>query len=244
MLRYEDTPCSAPAKDHKIALKFHELREANPHLFPHRAVNKAWYANYGMLEMLKTSHPLASYTTLKVRDNFNWWLRCILLTFLQVDDAVIPLNETVASIIVLNIPSYTGGSDLWGKPKSKEKQWKVCLYLYLVRSRLIQPAMMNDGVLEVVSISGVFHMGSIQAHLAKAKKIAQGARVEIESRELGTKAVQLLLVVASSPLPILRSPVFSSRLFASRRRAMGAASLSDHCESLQLRQYASPGGRC
>jgi hypothetical protein len=120
MLRYESSACFANARNTQIALKFHELREANPHLFPHRAVNKAWYANYGMLEMLKGSNPLSSYTTLKVSCLSN-----NLLTVAQVDDAVIPLNENVASIIVLNISSYTGGSDLWGKPKSKEKQWKV-----------------------------------------------------------------------------------------------------------------------
>lgn len=87
-------------------------------------MNKAWYANYGMLEMLKASVPLASYTTLKVRCPSDSVALLIWLVA-QVDDAVIPLNENVASIIVLNIPSYTGGSDLWGKPKSKEKQWKV-----------------------------------------------------------------------------------------------------------------------
>lgn len=85
----------------------------------------------------------------------------------------------------------------------------LCQYLsplvFLVPCALtlgsLQPAMMNDGVLEVVSISGVLHMGSIQAHLAKAKKIAQGSRVEIEAREPGTAES------GSFPLPLSLSQV-------------------------------------
>lgn len=41
--------------DAKIALQFHEAREANPKLFFSRGANKVWYAKWGTQSMIKQS---------------------------------------------------------------------------------------------------------------------------------------------------------------------------------------------
>jgi len=64
--------------------------------------------------------------------------------------------------VVLNIPSYGGGADLWGKEKKNFKKQAI-----------------DDGIFEVVGIRGAFHMGKIQSGMAKGEKLAQGRRVEI-----------------------------------------------------------------
>src|SRR4051812_31797767 len=46
--RERDTKGAPGFADAKIALDFHAGREKNPSLFSHRAINKLWYAGYGI----------------------------------------------------------------------------------------------------------------------------------------------------------------------------------------------------
>lgn len=59
--------------------------------------------------------------------------------------------------MVLNLPSYAGGSDLWGRgPPSRWREQTV-----------------DDGVLEVVAIDSTAHMGLIKSGLGSVHRIAQ-----------------------------------------------------------------------
>jgi hypothetical protein len=62
-------------------------------------------------------------------------------------------------VILLNIQSYAGGCDLWGKSKRTDSRFS--------------PPSMSDGLFEVVGIKGTFHMAKIQTGGAKAKRIGQ-----------------------------------------------------------------------
>lgn len=67
-----------------------------------------------------------------------------------VDGKVIDVKDS-ASVIVLNIPSYSAGADLWGPDPKKEKGGPA----------YVQPSY-SDGLVEVVGITSTFHMGRIQ----------------------------------------------------------------------------------
>jgi len=139
--------------DAKIALRFHLLREAHPNLFPHRSVNKGWYAGFGLQALFSSENRLSASMTLKV------------------DGEAITLPRNIESIIVLNVQSYGGGSDLWGKQKQEDENYQI--------------ASMSDGILEVVGITSPLHLVEIRAGLSKATKIAQGSRLEINAAEAG-----------------------------------------------------------
>eukprot|EP00008_Paramoeba_atlantica_P000890 CAMPEP_0201502056 /NCGR_PEP_ID=MMETSP0151_2-20130828/83926_1 /ASSEMBLY_ACC=CAM_ASM_000257 /TAXON_ID=200890 /ORGANISM="Paramoeba atlantica, Strain 621/1 / CCAP 1560/9" /LENGTH=398 /DNA_ID=CAMNT_0047895619 /DNA_START=600 /DNA_END=1792 /DNA_ORIENTATION=- len=131
--------------DATVALSFHRKREENPGLFKSRAINKGLYGIYGMKEMVG-HEPIRRHCRL------------------YLDDEEIALPENLEGIIVLNIQSYAGGCDLWGKTR-KESGYR-------------RPTM-SDGLLEVVGIKGTFHMAKIQTG-GTAKKIGQAHSVAVQ----------------------------------------------------------------
>ncbi|XP_031628773.1 diacylglycerol kinase theta isoform X2 [Contarinia nasturtii] len=83
---------------------------------------------------------------------------------LEVDGKVVDLPP-VEGIIILNILSWGSGANPWGPEKedqfSKPNHW--------------------DGMLEVVGVTGVVHLGQIQSGLRSAIRIAQGGHIKIHS---------------------------------------------------------------
>ncbi|XP_044258463.1 diacylglycerol kinase theta isoform X8 [Tribolium madens] len=81
---------------------------------------------------------------------------------LEVDGKHVELPQ-VEGIIILNILSWGSGANPWGPEKedqfSKPNHW--------------------DGMLEVVGVTGVVHLGQIQSGLRSAMRIAQGGHIKI-----------------------------------------------------------------
>ncbi|XP_037051985.1 diacylglycerol kinase theta isoform X3 [Bradysia coprophila] len=83
---------------------------------------------------------------------------------LEVDGKVVDLPP-VEGIIILNILSWGSGANPWGP--DKEDQFSTPNHW--------------DGMLEVVGVSGVVHLGQIQSGLRQATRIAQGGHIKIHS---------------------------------------------------------------
>lgn len=132
--------------DGAVSIAFDHMRHKLPGLFFHRVMNKLWYALIGIRTFLFGRNKDLSKTTRIVCDG---------------KPVVIPVG--VKGILVLNINSYAGGTNLWTMPKPWESQ------------------KMNDGIVEVVAFNGIYHLGQIKAGLAKAIPIAQGKKLEIYS---------------------------------------------------------------
>jgi len=130
--------------DGRICLDFHNFRNRNPELFKNKFINYGWYGAIGLKSAITHWTALSRILSLKIDGNS--WL----------------LPNKLLAIVVLNIPSYGGGADLWGKEKKNFKKQAI-----------------DDGIFEVVGIRGAFHMGKIQSGMAKGEKLAQGRRVEI-----------------------------------------------------------------
>ncbi|KAM4555285.1 diacylglycerol kinase theta isoform 1-T1 [Odontesthes bonariensis] len=81
---------------------------------------------------------------------------------LQVDSHNVPL-PSIEGLIFLNIPSWGSGADLWGSE---------------VDSRHEKPSI-DDGLLEVVGVTGVVHMGQVQSGLRSGIRIAQGNYIRL-----------------------------------------------------------------
>ncbi|KAG8454938.1 hypothetical protein GDO86_001237 [Hymenochirus boettgeri] len=77
---------------------------------------------------------------------------------LQVDQQEMELPN-IEGLIFLNIPSWGSGADLWGSDND---------------NRYGKPQI-DDGLLEVVGVTGVVHMGQVQGGLRSGIRIAQGS---------------------------------------------------------------------
>ncbi|KAM9238162.1 diacylglycerol kinase theta isoform 1-T1 [Dugong dugon] len=77
---------------------------------------------------------------------------------LQVEQQEVKL-PSIEGLIFINIPSWGSGADLWGSESD---------------ARFEKPRI-DDGLLEVVGVTGVVHMGQVQGGLRSGIRIAQGS---------------------------------------------------------------------
>ena len=167
--------------DAQAALQVHNLRESKPKLFFSRFFNKTWYAIAGGEEIIKSSCANLSEQITLVADGVE-----------------IPLPADSQGIIFLNIDSYSGGVHMWAKglkPRNKrvrrysEGDFVQANGSGLVRNDSIEdladldssreltacdlPSSCQDGLLDVVSIRGTFHLGQIRVGLSNAQLLCQ-----------------------------------------------------------------------
>lgn len=87
---------------------------------------------------------------------------------LEVDGNAIEIPEDAEGVIVLNIGSYMGGVDLWQNDYDHDDDFDL--------------QSMHDKALEVVCISGTWHLGKLQVGLSKARRLAQGKVIRLHIR--------------------------------------------------------------
>ncbi|GMH31554.1 hypothetical protein Nepgr_033398 [Nepenthes gracilis] len=92
--------------------------------------------------------------------DFPWQVR------VEVDGSEIEVPEDAEGVLVANIGSYMGGVDLWHNEDENYDNFG--------------PQSMHDKVLEVVSISGTWHLGKLQVGLSRARRLAQGKSIKIQ----------------------------------------------------------------
>ena len=134
--------------DAKIAHKFHQERESNPQNFNNQTLNKLKYVSYGASENCKGLEN-------KIE--------------VLIDGKQVKLPK-VEGLVILNLPSWAGGTDLWDfKQKDEVVGWKK--------------NSIGDGLLELVGIESTFHIGMIKGGLGSAIKIGQGSEISIKLKE-------------------------------------------------------------
>ncbi|KAL8262725.1 hypothetical protein R6Q59_024074 [Mikania micrantha] len=84
----------------------------------------------------------------------------------EVDGVDVEVPEDAEGVLVVNIGSYMGGVDLWQNEDDSYDNFN--------------PQSMHDGKLEVVSISGTWHLGKLQIGLSRARRLAQGNTIKIQ----------------------------------------------------------------
>jgi len=131
--------------DAKVALSFHQQREATPEQFTNRFVNFLWYTKFGANAI------------------FDGCINLPQEVKLEVDGKETPLPGDLQGLIVVNLPSYAAGLNMWGNeiPHGTRKQ------------------SIEDGLVEVVGVEGSAHIGQIQTGFSQCIKIAQGRVVKI-----------------------------------------------------------------
>jgi len=133
----------------KLAYDFNEWRNKNQKLFSTRTMNKAAYAFDGFKDSIVHS---CKDMQKKISASVNN------------ETLTLPTHE---ELILLNIPSYGGGMDLWGTPKGVK----------------FGQASMNDKKFEMLTVEGSLHMGRIKVGLGHADRIKQASQLVIKSLE-------------------------------------------------------------
>ncbi|RWS13942.1 diacylglycerol kinase theta-like protein [Dinothrombium tinctorium] len=153
--------------DADLCLGFHNAREENPDKFNSR---------YSKIELVfhilntnfdydkKRFHNKGVYVKMGLRKMVSRksWKDLHKEIRLEVDGKVVNLPP-LEGIIILNILSWGSGANPWG-PEKEDQFSKPTHY---------------DGMLEIVGVTGIVHMGQIQSGLRSAIRIAQGGHIRI-----------------------------------------------------------------
>ncbi|GJQ73668.1 hypothetical protein Trydic_g14006 [Trypoxylus dichotomus] len=129
--------------DAQVALDFHRTRESRLYLFSSRVFNKLLYLCFGTQQVVT-----ADCRNIQERVD------------LYLDGKLVSLPE-LESIVILNIPSWGAGVNLWSMTGDSSTQ------------------SYKDGVMEVVGIYSSFHIAQLQVGLSTPHKIGQAKVVEV-----------------------------------------------------------------
>ncbi|XP_046804987.1 diacylglycerol kinase eta isoform X7 [Lucilia cuprina] len=132
--------------DAKISLDFHNKREEHPEKCRSRAKNYMWYGVLGSKQLLQ-----------KTCKNLEQRVQ------LECDGQRIPL-PSLQGIVILNIPSFMGGTNFWGNSKKDD--------IFLSPS-------FDDRILEVVAVFGSVQMAASRLINLQHHRIAQCQSVQI-----------------------------------------------------------------
>ncbi|CAH2980291.1 unnamed protein product [Chilo suppressalis] len=144
--------------DAQVALDFHYARAQFLYRYASRTLNFVAYAFLGAGRALDDGGCCGLEKRLRVR----------------VDHACVPLDlPPLQALVVLNIPSWGAGVDLWSMGDKYE----------------VEEQSISDEKLEVVGISSSFHIARLQCGLAEPYRFTQASRVKIELD--GSSAMQV-----------------------------------------------------
>lgn len=150
-------------EDAEILLKFHTMRETHRGLFTSRVVNKGWYGVFTTGAAFKMHEDLYKQMDLIV------------------DGEKVDLQSGLRAIVVLNLPSYGAGTNLWGKRKELAAHNAECKKSAKNKSEFVElrAQAVDDRLLEVVGLSGLAHMGAAQVGVKHGIRVAQGAEIRL-----------------------------------------------------------------
>ncbi|XP_065652348.1 diacylglycerol kinase theta isoform X2 [Hydra vulgaris] len=178
--------------DAEVCLEFHAAREEHPEKFSSRMHNKGIYFKAGIRKLAKSSMTdLQNKLILKVDGK----------------DCKLP---TIQGLAIVNINSWGGGADPWGK--DVDEKFKVQSY--------------SDGNLEVVGFTGVYHLGKIKSGFSTGIRIAQGTQINLELK-------------ADLPVQVDGEPWLQQRANIFIRPLLNQVKMLFKCNEVRRRTYTS-----
>lgn len=140
--------------DGAVSLSFSHLRSAAPFLFFSSVLNKLWYGLCGLYQIILGRHR---------RDLSN-------VMSITCDGRNVTIPAGIRGIVCININSYAGGTKLWRADEPFQRGFGARLGSWGKSS-------MSDGILEVMGVFGIRHLGLIKSGLASAVPICQGRNI-------------------------------------------------------------------
>lgn len=162
--------------DAQVSYAFHSERKKNPEKFKNQFVNQTTYAKLSCKQgwfcaslMHPSSRNIAQLAKVKIMKKPGQWI-----------DLRIP--RSIRSIVCLNLPSFSGGLNPWGRP-SKQK-------LHL---RDLTPPYVDDGFFEVVGFRDAWHGLVLFTPNGHGTRLAQANRIRFEFHKGGAEHAYMRL---------------------------------------------------
>ncbi|KAK3199245.1 hypothetical protein Dsin_022660 [Dipteronia sinensis] len=152
--------------DAQLSYAFHSERKLHPEKFQNQMVNQSTYLKLAGTQgwlFASSLHPasrnVAQLAKVKVMKKQGIW-----------EDLDVP--SSIRSIVCLNLPSFSGGLDLWGKPDRKK-----------LLDRNWTPPYVDDGLIEIVGFRNAWHGLVLLSPNGHRIRLAQANRIRFEFRK-------------------------------------------------------------
>eukprot|EP00250_Pteridium_aquilinum_P016023 c22899_g1_i2 orf=185-1672(-) len=150
--------------DAQVSYEFHKKREEHPEFFRNQLVNQGAYAMICVTQgcfLANVVHP--SSRNINQMGNI----------YIQRNDEQgwkkLNVPKSIRSIVLLNLPSFSGGRNPWGTPNSEKTS-----------ERELTPVFVSDGLIEVVGFRDGWHGLALYIPKGHGTRLAQARRVRIE----------------------------------------------------------------
>uniref|UniRef100_A0A8D8YHW6 Diacylglycerol kinase n=3 Tax=Cacopsylla melanoneura TaxID=428564 RepID=A0A8D8YHW6_9HEMI len=137
--------------DAQVALDFHNTRESSLYICSSRAFNKFLYLTFGTQQAMER---LCKDLEQRIE--------------LYLDGTRVNLPP-IESVVVLNIPSWAAGVDLWKLGRDSEDGTSCS-----------EDQKMDDAKIEVMALYSSFHIARLQVGLSEPLKLGQASQVKIK----------------------------------------------------------------
>ncbi|XP_022944600.1 diacylglycerol kinase 5-like isoform X1 [Cucurbita moschata] len=147
--------------DAQVSYAFHSERKMHPEKFKNQLVNQSTYAKIGSTWFFAPLfHPssmnISQIAKVEIMKHHGDW-------------QTLPIPPGIRSIVCLNLPSFSGGFNPWGKPNCRRQ-----------RDRDFTPPYVDDGLLEVVGFRDAWHGLVLLAPSGHGTRLAQAHRIRFE----------------------------------------------------------------
>ncbi|TPX51569.1 diacylglycerol kinase (ATP) [Synchytrium endobioticum] len=167
--------------DARIALDFHRVRESQPHFFRNRFVNKGWYALLGGRQIALN---VMSYLGITFKMDLEKEEAALpdspqhsklVGATLQLDTSPIIHLDHLGGAVILNIPSYGGGAQIYAPLQSIGAPLQYS----------------DDGAFEALGVLGPLHMGALIAGLSSPEMLGQASKARLHFPMISELPMQL-----------------------------------------------------
>ncbi|OMO80448.1 hypothetical protein CCACVL1_12953 [Corchorus capsularis] len=152
--------------DAQVSYAFHSERKLHPEKFRNQLTNQSTYLKLGCTQgwhcsnlFRPTSLNISQLVKVRVMKKPGQW-----------EDLTIP--RSIKSIVCLNLPSFSGGFNLWGQPYRKK---------FLDKG--FTPLFVDDGLIEIIGFRNVLHGLVLLAPKGHGTRLAQANAVRFEFKK-------------------------------------------------------------
>lgn len=149
--------------DAQVAYGFHQKRQEHPEMFKNQLMNQGQYAMIGVQQgwflapfMHPSSKNINQLGVIKIQNKDGGWKK-------------LKISKRIRSIVLLNLPSFSGGLNPWGNPNDSKFE-----------KRKLTPAFVNDGLIEVVGFRDGWHGLALLGPNGHGTRLCQAHKVRIE----------------------------------------------------------------
>ncbi|XP_044473279.1 diacylglycerol kinase 5-like [Mangifera indica] len=151
--------------DAQVSYAFHSERKLHPEKFQNQLANQSTYLKIAgtqgwffafLSQPSSQSRNIAQLAKVKIMKKQGVWEE-------------LHIHHSIRSIVCLNLPSFSGGLDPWGKPLRKK-----------LRQRGLTPPYVDDGLIEIVGFRNAWHGLVLLAPNGHGTRLAQANRVRFE----------------------------------------------------------------